>query len=380
MDHIKVLVLSSVVPNALGLGGELVLHRHLSLNPAIQSQVISWQRFPFRLKLIGKLRQLGFRFVSRSWECLFPVLPPAKMVHDLIDSFQPHVLLTVAHGWWHIQARRVARESNLPLVCFFQDWWPDFPDVPVIFRSRVERQFRQTCEESAVAICVSDGMRRELDEPANALVIHDIPSLTKPDGWTPDFRGHLRVVYFGSLQEYGPLIERALRALDGSNSVRLEVFGANPLWTPGAEDDFRSRGFYRGSIPSDQLAESLHDFDAALVVMSFAASLRRRMATSFPSKMIEAMQLGLPVVVWGPEYCSAIQWARRGHRALCVTDSNPSVFCRALEELAASSAEQERLAKSARDAAAGEFNPERIQGQFMDALRRAIYSQDGADR
>ena len=74
----KVLILSSVVPNARGSGGELVLHRHLEVNSGIQSEVVSWQRFPFRLKLIGKLRQLGFRSVSQSWECLFPVLPPAE--------------------------------------------------------------------------------------------------------------------------------------------------------------------------------------------------------------------------------------------------------------------------------------------------------------
>src|ERR687887_25500 len=61
MDQIKVLVISSVVPNALGSGGELVLHRHLKLNPRIQFEVMSWQRFPFRLKLIGKLRELGLR-------------------------------------------------------------------------------------------------------------------------------------------------------------------------------------------------------------------------------------------------------------------------------------------------------------------------------
>ena len=125
--------------------------------------------------------------------------------------------------------------------------------------------------------------------------------------------------------------------------------------------------------------EAAQFYDTVLVVMSFDAALRRRMTTSFPSKLTEAMQLGLPVVIWAPEYCSAVQWARQGNRALCVTDPNPSVFRRALEELAASPAEQERLAKSAQDAAAGEFNPEGIQGQFMDALGRANYSQDGAD-
>jgi len=76
--------------------------------------------------------------------------------------------------------------------------------------------------------------------------------------------------------------------------------------------------------------------------------------------------------VWGPEYCSAVKWARRGERALCVTDSNPSAIRQALEELAASPGEQERLAKSSREAAATDFNHERIQAQFSDGLRRAI--------
>jgi glycosyltransferase involved in cell wall biosynthesis len=376
MDRIKVLVLSSVVPNALGSGGELVLHRHLKLNPRIQSQVVSWQRFPFRLKVIGKLRELGFPLISRSWECLFPVLPPIKMVHDLIQSFRPDVLVTVAHGCWHIQARRVAKEFKLPLVSFFQDWWPDFPDVPLAFRPRVEREFRETCAESDVAICVSDEMRRELGEPENALMLHDAPFVTRSGGPVRNSELPLRVVYFGNLSEYGPLIESALRALNGSDRVYLEVFGPSPLWTSGTEDEFRSRGVYRGFIPSNELAEWLQGFQAALVVMSFDLSYRRRMTTSFPSKMIDAMQLGLPVIVWGPEYCSAVKWARGGERALCVTDPNPSALRQALEELAVSPLEQERLRKSAREAAAGDFNYERIQTQFMDALRGAIYSRN----
>ena len=372
MDRTKVLVLSSVVPNALGSGGELVLHRHLNRNPAIQSEVVSWHRFPFRLKVMGKLRELGFRSVSRGWECLSPVLPSGKMIHDHIHSFRPHVLVTVAHGWWHIQARRIARQFKLPLVCFFQDWWPDFPEVPVSFRARVEHEFRKTCAQSDVAICVTEAMRRELGEPENAVVLHDAPSLPKWRKPKRDAEFPFRVAYFGNLSEYGSLIESALRTLNGSDRVRLEVFGPNPFWTSGAVDEFRSRGVYRGFIAPSELAESLQNFQAALVVMSFAPSHRRRMATSFPSKMIDAIQLGLPVVIWGPEYCSAVKWARRGERALCVTDANPSAIRRALEELAGSPSEQERLAESSREAAATDFNQECIQAQFIDALTRAI--------
>jgi len=377
MDRIKVLVLSSVVPNPLGSGGELVLHRILKLNPQIESEVVCWQEFPFRLKLIGKLRQLGFRFLSQAWECLFPVLPADKMVDDLIHSFRPDVLVTVAHGWWHIKARRIAEQFRLPLVSLFQDWWPDFPEIPLAFRSRIEREFRQTCAESDVVLCVSDGMCRELGEPENALISHPAPSLPGQREDNCEFQLPLRVAYFGNLSEYGPLIENALRALDSSDHIRLEVFGPRPRWTSGAEDEFRSRGLYHGFIPSNELPEYLQEFQAALVVMSFAPSHHRRMTTSFPSKIIEATRLGLPVVIWGPEYCSAVKWARDGERALCVTDPNPSALRQAMEELAASPAEQERLAESSREAAATDFDHERIQTQFIDALRRAIQLNRG---
>jgi len=294
------------------------------------------------------------------------------MVRDLIERFQPDVLLTVAHGWWHTQARRVAKEFNLPLISFFQDWWPDFPDVPVAFHLRVKREFRRTYTASSVAICVSDAMRRELGERANSLVIHPVPSFTKSTCWRADFKLPLRLAYFGNLQEYGPPVENALRAVNGSDKVRLEVFGASPLWTSGAQDYFKSLGLYHPFIPSNQLMKAVQSYQAVLVVMSFDAALRRRMTTSFPSKLVDAIQLGLPVVIWGPEYCSAVQWAGHGDRALCVTDPDPSVLRKVLEQLAASPSEQERFAKSAREAAAGDFNYERIQVQFMDALRRAI--------
>jgi glycosyltransferase involved in cell wall biosynthesis len=155
----------------------------------------------------------------------------------------------------------------------------------------------------------------------------------------------------------------------------LEVFGSDPLWTSGAEDYFKSGGLYHPFIPSNQLIESLRCYKAVVVVMSFDAALRRRMITSFPSKLTEAMQLGVPVVVWGPKYCSAVQWARKEERALCVTDPDPSALRQALEKLAASPLEQQRLAKSACDVAAGDFNYERIHAQFIDAIQGAIYSR-----
>jgi glycosyltransferase involved in cell wall biosynthesis len=371
MDRIKVLVVSSVVPDERGSGGELVLYRHLKSNPEIQSEILSWKRFPVRLKVIGKLRELGFKSLSRAMECLFPVLPSEKLANQVVRRFQPDIIVTVAHGWWHIQARRLARRFGLPLVSFFQDWWPDFPEIPLAFRSRVEREFRKTCGQSDVAICVCERMRRELGAPENGVVIHDAPSLTRRSDVALEFQRPLRIAYFGNLSDYGPLVESALRGLMCSEQVRLEVFGPNPQWANGAEEEFRSRGAYHGFVASSELPKLLRDFHAVLVVMSFVPSHRRRMMTSFPSKLIDATQLALPIVIWGPEYCSAIRWARDRDAALCVTDPNPSALRDALEQLAGSPSELRRLAQAASDVAAGEFNQERIQRQFVDALKSA---------
>jgi glycosyltransferase involved in cell wall biosynthesis len=64
-----------------------------------------------------------------------------------------------------------------------------------------------------------------------------------------------------------------------------------------------------------------------------------------------------------------------GRPSVVRADPNPSALRRALEQLAASPSQQERLAKSAREAAANDFNPEHIEAQFVGALRRAIYSR-----
>jgi hypothetical protein len=82
--------------------------------------------------------------------------------------------------------------------------------------------------------------------------------------------------------------------------------------------------------------------------------------------------MGFPIIIWGPEYCSAVKWARQGNRALCVTDKNPATLRKALEDLAESSDEQQRLATAAKEAAQTDFNPDLIQLQFMKLLHEAV--------
>jgi glycosyltransferase involved in cell wall biosynthesis len=289
------------------------------------------------------------------------------------------VILTVAHGDLAFAAARIARWRNLPVVTIFHDWWPDIPNVHSPIRWWLEQNFRELYQRSTVALCISEGMIAALGSHPHAYVLNAIPERVSGDATTTSVPANARkpfkVLYFGNLFEYGPILADALKLLADDESIRLEIRGNNPEWPEHFRESMRARGLLKDFAPRVELDAWLHEADAFLVVMGFETHLRRRMETSFPSKLIEYTQLGKPIVIWGPEYCSAVRWAREGARAACVTDRDPAVLREILKSLALSVNEQERLAAAARQAAEGDFNPDRIQAQFERAIEVAAMSQ-----
>jgi hypothetical protein len=94
--------------------------------------------------------------------------------------------------------------------------------------------------------------------------------------------------------------------------------------------------------------------------------------TSFPSKLPEYAQFGKPIVIWGPEYCSAIHWGREGDQSLCVTDENPRVLVSSLEKLKDSSQNLKYYGQKAKVASRTEFDPTIIQNKFLDHIWQLI--------
>ncbi|NCY22869.1 hypothetical protein EBX31_13060 [bacterium] len=106
--------------------------------------------------------------------------------------------------------------------------------------------------------------------------------------------------------------------------------------------------------------------------MVFDPVMRRRMETSFPSKLIEFAQFGKPLVVWGPAYCSAVRWAKQSNAALCVTERDPEHLANALQRLARSAEDCTRLATASQAAAHREFDPKIIQEKFLSILQKVL--------
>jgi glycosyltransferase involved in cell wall biosynthesis len=66
----------------------------------------------------------------------------------------------------------------------------------------------------------------------------------------------------------------------------------------------------RGLVKSSQLLRTFRDeADVLFVPMSFDIDERPNMEIGFPSKLTDYTAVGVPLLIYGPAYCSAVRWA-----------------------------------------------------------------------
>lgn len=351
-------------------GGEVVLYRHLSVEPQLKVTTIS---NPAPSKLQRRLSSSRFHSWVNAAEVLRAGYSWDAGLQKLPGSLTPDVVVTVAHGNGYKCAMRVARSKRAPLITFFHDWWPEMLVLPEAVRKHEERCFRALYKASTVALCVSEQMLASLGDQPGAQVLYPIPEVFQQgEPQTNGSKKVFNVYYSGNLYEYGPMLRQALEAMENHSTISLEVRGENPNWPTDFREKVRSLGRWHSFAPRPELNTWLDSADAFLVPMVFDPAMRHRMEASFPSKLVEFAQLGKPLVIWGPEYCSAVQWAKRTGNALTVTEADPKSLRHVLERLAASPGERARLAQQAQAAAQTEFNPLVLQEQFLTALRQAV--------
>jgi hypothetical protein len=110
---------------------------------------------------------------------------------------------------------------------------------------------------------------------------------------------------------YAPLIADLAKCLE-------ERGGSLLLYGPHSRDELRSRGLDRQNVfpqglagPAELISRLRQEADFVFVPMAFEADgMDFNMRVSFPSKLVDYTATGLPLLVWGPEDCSAVRWAR----------------------------------------------------------------------
>ena len=203
--------------------------------------------------------------------------------------------------------------AGLPYVFHVADPWPDFPIAMGYLKSPLARRLAYALEDLAyrrasVITTVSPGLVDMLDEKPSArgrvrLLPNGVdvgrfdPDVTPAEerrrlGWADEFT----VVYVGTVglaQGIGTLLEAAARL---SIPIKIRVVGEG-VEKPGLVERARSmqltRLSFHDAVPQTEVPAILAAADAGLVILRAGPLFDQ----SLPTKLLEAMAAGRPVIV-----------------------------------------------------------------------------------
>lgn len=324
-------------------------------------------------------------------QCLWGGIFLPRSVVDAAREFQPDAVFTVAGNWdWtSLAAQRLARKLNVPLIASFNDWF-DYGAFPAhsCFRKPVERRFRRFFQQADLALCTSEGMREALGEHDNAHVWYPtgapVPAtqdVYQPSAVTPD--RPLTVLFGGSLGDwYGPMMESLVLECERRfPSIRFRIFGALQSWSAAFDRRAKSEGIFGGRVSFEELASSAEEADLLILPMGFGEECARVERTSFKTKFLDYLSFRRPILVWGPDYCSAVRVAREFDSGECVTTDSPSHCAEAIDRLAADPERRRTLIANAGSMYRDRFNPHKIHEGLVSKIRELVHCDPvGTDR
>lgn len=296
------------------------------------SVMVGWGR-PLYTRFNGWAR-LAYSFVARR---------KAGAIERSLDNFQPEAVLTVAHDFLWLTAARYALQHSLPLLLICHDDWPHLALVPSAFRGWLEAQFAMVYRQAASRLCVSPYMAEEYKRRYSAkgtvlypMRANDAICFNTPPERLLNANAPLTVAFAGTVNSSG--IVQALQSL----AQCLEKIGGRLLiFGPLTEADAVCIGLNLsniklcGMLTSADLINRLRaEADVLFTPMSFLPYDREYSTLSFPSKLTDYTAVGLPLLIYGPHYCSAARWVHQNHGvAEVVTEESGAALDRALKRL-----------------------------------------------
>lgn len=317
------------------------------------------------------------------------VLLSKELIQAAIE-FKPDAVFTVAGSWdWTaLAAQRLARRLRVPLIASFNDWF-DYGAFPPyeIFRKPVERRFRKFYLEADLALCTCDGMKEALGPHPNVHVLYPSGAKMPVDesGYTPlpQEGGVPFTVFFGgSLGDwYGPMMESLVQATSqaGFENIQFRIFGSLQTWSRQFDEYARKKGIFGGQVPFEELRRHAEAADLLILPMGFGEACAQVERTSFKTKFLDYLSFRRPILVWGPEYSSAVRVAREFDSAECVTVNDSDSCAEVINRLAKDQHRRQQLIHNARTMYEDRFHPDKIHEGLVRRIQETIqnFQSDG---
>jgi hypothetical protein len=365
------------------------MYRHLVERTPFELHVVSNADFAddlfihTKLRLpyvIERLRKSRFGPRLSKWisdyQNLIWTLTIPKALDEAITIFKPDVILTLAEtNLCHIAAK-AAKKHKIPLAGLFLDWFPIMKGHygHQWTRRLLSARYRKLYHQCGLAFCTSDGMQEVLGDHPNSHVIYPMPGQhVVPETISPPKSGKFRVVYVGSVQNfYGRMICSLIEAIEETDDLEIIIVGPNADWPADLLQKASEKGIYLGFMPPAEAAKVIAGADALLVVMSFEAEHRLFMETSFTTKFLDYSAYGKAIILWGPDYCTPVKVANREAAAIVIDTPNVIKVIKSFKEIKSNPELRTALARKATELHLGLFSHDRLQGVFVDQIKRMV--------
>ena len=315
-------------------------------------------------------------------ECLYgDRLLPSSIV-EIARQFEPDAVFTVAGSWdWTaLAAQRVARQLGIPIIASFNDWFDYgwFPSHGSLHQT-IERRFRCFYQEADLAFCTSEGMREALGTHPNSHVLYPTGAMmpTEDSSYQPlaVIPSQSFTVFFGgSLGDwYGSMLESLIiYCRQHYPEIRFRVFGSLANWSSDFDDWATHSNVYGGQLPFDHLRKEARHADLLLLPMGFDKTSAQVECTSFKTKFLDYLSFQRPILVWGPDYCSAVRTAREFDSADCVTTGSAATCAEAIYRLSVDPIRREALKANAQRMYCDRFHPDKIHTGLVSKIEETV--------
>jgi len=240
---------------------------------------------------------------------------------DRIEKqFRPEAILTVAQGYTWVTAACIAKKLNLPLHLIIHDDWVSVQEnvLPARIHKRVKQQFKEIYQLAESRLCVSPYLVEDFGKKygVTGTVLYpsraaDVPEYSHPP-ISNGSRKKIVAAFAGTINTPG-----YASSLATLTSVLENLGGELIVYSNLSDIDIKNCGLDKSNVinrpilPFKELLHSLRkEVDVLFVPMSFRMEDAQNMKVSFPSKLADYTVVGLPLLIWGPPYCSAVRWAR----------------------------------------------------------------------
>lgn len=369
MDKPRLLIVTSNPPMD-EMGGCMLLYRQFVQRSDFEIFVVT-DRLDYKAvdhrnmilsppKMIARLMRTRFSLFGHDWMHLVQGNVIPRDLWREVQNFKPDAVITGAETWLSDLGGRMARRLRVPLVSYFMDW----PSFGTRGHRRVKRfmstQFRRRYRECDLAFGICPEMLEELGPHKNAKVFYPMGSkMERMTGPSQSQNSPFTLLFAGNLgQWYGPMLLDLADYLQKNKDVQLRIAGKNAEWGTGKEMQLSKEGVFLGFLKGDAYHEALSGADALLVIMGFGVEDKLVESTSFKSKMADYLGLGLPLIVWGPDYCTASRHAQREGFGLVVNSPDPDGVADAMTRLRDDPALAKELSERGQDFFHRELNAE----------------------